>query len=128
LWTTAPRSVHGPSLIAIEDVGITTCTLGEVKNRADCIIFWGCNPAHVHPRHMSRYSIFPRGFFTKEGAKGRKIFCIDCRYTDTARCSDIFIRIEQGCDYEFLDAIRTGAARREPHAKKHCRCPGRPDR
>jgi len=98
---------HGPSLIAIEDVGITTCTLGEVKNRADCIIFWGCNPAHVHPRHMSRYSIFPRGFFTKEGAKGRKIFCIDCRYTDTARCSDIFIRIEQGCDYEFLDAIRT---------------------
>jgi len=98
---------HGPSLIAIEDVGITTCTLGEVKNRADCVIFWGCNPAHVHPRHMSRYSIFPRGFFTKEGAKGRKIFCIDCRYTDTARSSDLFIQVEQGYDYEFMDALRT---------------------
>ena len=98
---------HGPSLIAIEDVGITTCTLGEVKNRADCVIFWGCNPAHVHPRHMSRYSIFPKGFFTKDGAKGRKIFCIDCRYTDTARCSDLFLRIEQGFDYEFIGALRT---------------------
>ncbi|HJJ78132.1 MAG TPA: molybdopterin-dependent oxidoreductase, partial [Methanocorpusculum sp.] len=46
---------HGPSLIAVHDVGIPSCTLGEVKNRADRIVFWGCNPAHAHPRHMSRY-------------------------------------------------------------------------
>ena len=77
---------HGSSLIAIEDVGVPSCTLGEVKNRADRVIFWGCNPAHAHPRHMSRYSIFPRGFFTTKGHKGRKIYCVDCRYTDTAKC------------------------------------------
>ena len=62
---------HGPSLMAIEDAGLPSCTLGEVKNRADCVIFWGCNPAHAHPRHMSRYWVFPRGFFTKNGHKGR---------------------------------------------------------
>ncbi len=98
---------HGPSLMAIEDVGLPSCTLGEVKNRADCVIFWGCNPAHSHPRHMSRYSIFPRGFFTVKGHKGRKTICVDCRYTDTARCADTFIQIEQGYDYELLNAFRS---------------------
>lgn len=87
--------------------------LGEVKNRADRIVFWGCNPAHAHPRHMSRYSIFPRGFFTTKGHKGRKIICVDCRYTDTAKCADEFIQIEQGYDYELLDAFRT-VARGQP--------------
>ncbi|MGA2105756.1 MAG: formylmethanofuran dehydrogenase subunit B [Methanoregula sp.] len=100
---------HGSSLIAIEDVGVPTCTLGEVKNRADRVIFWGCNPAHAHPRHMSRYSIFPRGFFTVKGHKGRKIYCVDCRYTDTAKCADEFIQVQQGYDYELLNALRTAA-------------------
>ncbi|HOV67442.1 MAG TPA: molybdopterin-dependent oxidoreductase, partial [Methanoregulaceae archaeon] len=34
---------HGSSLIAIQDVGIPCCTLGEIKNRADVVVFWGCN-------------------------------------------------------------------------------------
>ena len=58
---------------------------------------------------MSRYSIFPRGFFTVKGHKGRKIYCIDCRYTDTARCADEFIQVQQGHDYELLNAFRTAA-------------------
>jgi formylmethanofuran dehydrogenase subunit B len=104
---------HGSSLIAIQDVGIPSCTLGEIKNRADRVIFWGCNPAHAHPRHMSRYSIFPRGFFTTKGHKGRIIYCVDCRKTDTAHVADKFIQVEQSHDYELLDAFRT-AARGEP--------------
>ncbi|HPD50913.1 MAG TPA: molybdopterin-dependent oxidoreductase, partial [Methanoculleus sp.] len=35
---------HGTSLIAVQDIGIPSCTLGEIKNRADRILFWGCNP------------------------------------------------------------------------------------
>jgi len=98
---------HGSSLLAIQDTGVPSCTLGEVKNRADRIIFWGCNPAHAHPRHMSRYSIFPRGFFTAKGQKGRKIICVDCRETDTAKVADAFVRIKQSYDYEIIDAFRT---------------------
>jgi formylmethanofuran dehydrogenase subunit B len=58
---------------------------------------------------MSRYSIFPRGFFTVKGHKGRKIYCVDCRYTDTAKCADEFIQVQQGFDYELLNAFRTAA-------------------
>ncbi|MCK4270779.1 MAG: formylmethanofuran dehydrogenase subunit B [Methanogenium sp.] len=97
---------HGSTLIAVQDVGVPSCTLGEIKNRADRVVFWGCNPAHAHPRHMSRYSIFPRGFFTGKGAKSRKMVVVDPRCTDTAKTADIHLQLEQGRDYELLSAIR----------------------
>lgn len=104
---------HGSSLMAIQDVGIPSCTLGEVKNRADTVIFWGCNPSHAHPRHMSRYSIFPRGMFMGKGQKSRKMIVVDPRTTDTAKMADIHLQLEQGRDYELLSALRV-AIRDEP--------------
>ena len=41
---------HGPRGMAFQGVGEVTCSLGEVKNRADLVIFWGSNPAESHPR------------------------------------------------------------------------------
>jgi len=98
---------HGPSIMAIQTVGAPCCTLGEVKNRADLIIYWGCNPIHAHPRHMSRYSIYPRGFFTERGFDDRTLVVVDPRPTDTAKQADIYVQVEQGRDYEVLDALRT---------------------
>jgi formylmethanofuran dehydrogenase subunit B len=104
---------HGSTLIAVQDVGIPSCTLGEIKNRADRILFWGCNPTHAHPRHQSRYSIFPRGFFTNKGHKNRKMIVVDPRNSDTAKMADIHYKVEQGRDYELLSALRV-ALRNEP--------------
>ncbi|HTY91468.1 MAG TPA: formylmethanofuran dehydrogenase subunit B [Methanocella sp.] len=98
---------HGPSVMAIQTVGAPCCTLGEVKNRADLIIYWGCNPIHAHPRHMSRYTIYPRGFFTERGFDDRTLVVVDPRPTDTAKQADIYVQVEQGKDYELLDALRT---------------------
>ncbi|BAI61645.1 tungsten-containing formylmethanofuran dehydrogenase subunit B [Methanocella paludicola SANAE] len=98
---------HGPSIMAIQTVGAPQCTLGEVKNRADLIIYWGCNPIHAHPRHMSRYTIYPRGFFTERGFDDRTLVVVDPRPTDTAKQADIYVQVEQGKDYEVLDALRT---------------------
>jgi len=98
---------HGPSFLAIFDNGYPSCTLGEVKNRADVVVFWGCNPMHAHPRHTSRYSIFPRGFFTEKGQRQRKMISIDPRETETAKLADIHLMVQQGHDYELFDAFRT---------------------
>ncbi|MCL2460167.1 MAG: formylmethanofuran dehydrogenase subunit B, partial [Euryarchaeota archaeon] len=68
--------------------------------------FWGCNPAHAHPRHMSRYSIFPRGYFTGKGHSNRNIIIVDTRKTDTAKMADALLQIKQGYDYELLQALR----------------------
>ncbi len=97
---------HGPSVLAIQEVGCPTATLGEIKNRADVIVYWGANPIHAHPRHMARYSTFPRGFFREKGEKDRTVIVVDVRRTDTAKLADYFIQIKPGYDYEVIAAMR----------------------
>jgi len=108
---------HGPSILAIQEVGYPSVTLGEVKNRADLVIYWACNPMHAHPRHMSRYTIFPRGMFTDKGKLDRYLVVVDVRRTETAEIADLFVKVKPGMDFEVLNALRTiinrGEIRRE---------------
>jgi len=97
---------HGPSILAIQEVGHPGCTLGQVKNRADVVVYWGCNPTVAHPRHMSRYTTFATGFFVPEARRGRTVIVVDTRRTESAEIADEFIRIERGGDYEVLSALR----------------------
>ncbi|MFX1411623.1 MAG: formylmethanofuran dehydrogenase subunit B, partial [Promethearchaeota archaeon] len=97
---------HGPSLLAIQDVGAPMSTLGEFKNRADLVIFWGSNPVHAHPRHLGRYSEFVRGYFRKDGRNDRFIVVVDPRNTHTAQIADLYIQVKPNEDYELLNAIR----------------------
>lgn len=97
---------HGPSILALQNVGLPSCTLGQIKNRADLIIYWGSNQAEAHPRHMSKYTSFPKGFFTKEGKKGKYVMVFDVRKTTTAEVADDFIKVAPGEDYHMLSALR----------------------
>lgn len=97
---------HGPSGIALQGVGEPTCTLGEVKNRADLVIYWGSNPAESHPRHMARYAVTTKGMFIPEGRKGRTVVLIDVRRTKSARAADLFLQIKPGKDFEALWALQ----------------------
>ena len=54
---------HGPSILGVQEVGIPTCTLGQIRHRADLIIYWGCDPWSAHPRHLERYTSFTDGRF-----------------------------------------------------------------
>ena len=56
---------HGPSILGVQEVGIPTCTLGQIRHRADLIIYWGCDPWSAHPRHLERYTNFTEGRFEK---------------------------------------------------------------
>ncbi len=61
---------HGPSILSVQEVGIPTCTLGQIRHRADLIIYWGCDPWSAHPRHLERYTTFTEGRFEKSDWKG----------------------------------------------------------
>jgi formylmethanofuran dehydrogenase subunit B len=61
---------HGPSELSVQDVGMSTCTLGQVRHRADLVIYWGSNPWAAHPRHIERYTNFSDGRFEKNEWKG----------------------------------------------------------
>lgn len=97
---------HGPTGMAYQAVGEVTCSLGEVRNRADLVIFWGANPAESHPRHLARYSLFPKGMFVPGGRKDRTCVVIDVRKTKTARMADLFIPLRPRCDFEALGVLR----------------------
>ena len=104
---------HGPSLQAVQNVGYPVATLGEVKNRADMIVYTGSNPMNSHPRHLSRYSTFPRGWFRQRGRFDRTLVTMDPKYSDTAKMSDIWVGFDQNGDYGFYNAIRAALKGKE---------------
>ncbi len=97
---------HGPSGIAFQGVGESTATLGEIKNRADLVVYWGGNPAESHPRHFTRYAVTPKGRYIPNGRKDRYVVLVDVRRTPSAPVADLFIQIKPGHDFELLWALR----------------------
>ena len=97
---------HGPSGMAFQGVGEVTCSLGEIANRGDLIIFWGSNPAESHPRHFTKYSLMPKGMFLPNGRKDRTCVLVDVRKTKSAKAADIFLQIKPRKDFEALWVLR----------------------
>jgi len=97
---------HFPTSLAFQAVGEATCTLGEVKDRADLLIFWGCNPLVSHTRHFTRYSANAKGRYLKNGRKDRTVVVVDVRPTASSKVADVFLQIKPGTDYEVLSTLR----------------------
>lgn len=97
---------HGPSIMAIQRVGESTSTLGEIRNRADLVIFWGADPATSHPRHFERYSVEPRSLTLPNGRADRTVVVIDSGETETARLADHYLQVDPGRDFELIGALR----------------------
>lgn len=91
---------------ALQRVGESTCTLGEVKNRADLVIFWHCDPVESHPRHWERYSVLPASMFRPRGRADRTVVVVDDQRTATADAADQFVPIEHGRSFHALWALR----------------------
>ena len=83
-----------------------SCTLGEVKNRADLIVYWGGNPAECHPRHFTKYSLMPKGKFVPNGRKDRTMILVDIRETPSAKAADIFLQVRPARDFEVITTLR----------------------
>ncbi|HSG69682.1 MAG TPA: formylmethanofuran dehydrogenase subunit B, partial [Planctomycetaceae bacterium] len=97
---------HAPSIMAIQSVGESTCSLGEIRNRADLVLFWGVDPARSHPRHFERYSVDPAGEFVPGGRADRTVVVIDVEPTESSALADRFLQIEPGRDFEAIWALR----------------------
>lgn len=100
------NSATAALLLARQQVGEVTCSLGELKNRADVIVFWGTNPARSQPRHFERYSVDAPGEFLPGGRKDRTVVVVDSRATETTAIADRFLSIPAGRDLEVLWLLR----------------------
>ena len=97
---------HAPSLMAQQQVGKVTGTLGEVRNRADLVVFWGSDPVSTHPRHWERYSVHAAGRSVPDGRRSRFVVVADTARTASADAADLFVPIEPGRHFEALFALR----------------------
>jgi formylmethanofuran dehydrogenase subunit B len=95
-----------PRLFAFQRAGRVSATLGEVKNRADVVVFWGADPVESHPRHWQRYSVEPQGRFVPEGRAGRTVIVIDRGRTATAEKADLYLAIDPEREFEILWTLR----------------------
>ena len=65
-----------PGILAAQELGRASATLGEIRNRADVVVFWGVDPAVRYPRFWGRYAPGPAG--THVGGRGdRTVIAVD---------------------------------------------------
>lgn len=92
--------------LAVQRVGKVSASLGEVKNRADVVVFWGVDPVVTHPRHFERYSVEPRGRFVPQGRAGRTLMVADMQRTATAERADHFLNLSPDGESATLWTLR----------------------
>ncbi len=85
----------GPAVLAMQAVGQSTCTLGEVKQRADLVVFWRADPVVTHPRFIERFV-----------PAGRVVVVVDEKETATAATAQHFLPLEPGGDGAALTTLR----------------------
>lgn len=95
-----------PRLLALQRAGRVSATLGEIKNRADVVVFWGIDPLSTHPRHLERYSVEPKGRFVPGGRADRHVIVVDSAQTPTAAMADQFISLRDDGYLPALSVLR----------------------
>jgi formylmethanofuran dehydrogenase subunit B len=65
------------AILAAQERGRASATLGEVRQRADVVVWWGVDPAHRYPRYAERYAPMPRGVHTPDGRASRTVIAVD---------------------------------------------------
>lgn len=81
-------------------------TLDEIRDKANVVIYWGCNPLESHPRHLSRFSVYPIGRYVLEGAVNREVIHIDVAETKLKKISKWFLKVKAGEDFKIAEIMR----------------------
>src|SRR3989449_3088120 len=66
-----------PAVLAAQRRGRAGATLGEIRQRADLVVFWAVDPSARYPRYGSRYAVEPRGVAAPQGRKDRTLIAVD---------------------------------------------------
>lgn len=102
----AGSNQHSAMDRAIQNVGEVTCSLGEIKSRADVLVYWRADPVTTLPRHFERYALDATGEFLPGGRSNRYLIVVDDRDTPTMARADWGIKLPVGLDFEILWTLR----------------------
>ena len=96
------------------------CTMDDIMS-SDLLLYWGSNPHHSHPRHLSKFTIYAHRSYSEIGAtRPVTLAAVEVRESETAViCHRVFRILPRG-DREFISAINKGidGEQTTPEAKK----------
>ena len=104
-------------ILAGQEHGSASATLGELRNRADVLLFWGIDLEARYPRFASRYAPGPPGIFTPEGRHSRTVIAVDIERATATVDSDVRVAIEAADELATLTALE--ACVRSPDASNN---------
>lgn len=106
VFDTTSSLLDADSTLAFQTTGAVTATLGEVAQRADVVILWGCDLVATHPRHFERYSLHPTSPWLPGGEADRTLIVVDDGENQSAEHAILELRILPGRHYEALATLR----------------------
>jgi formylmethanofuran dehydrogenase subunit B len=97
---------YGPLIERIIKKELPTCSLSEVKDKADLLLYWGANPTATHPRHLSKYTYYAYADFNPAGWYPKvTLSSIDVRQTELTAMSQPAFRINPGGDLDLISGL-----------------------
>lgn len=109
-YLAVPKSpAAAASLAAFQNSGASTATLGVIRERADLVIYWGCDPQRTHPRHLARFVEAP-GRWAPNGRSDRHVVVVTANTQLDTTFADASLRIEPNSDGAVIDWLRTTVA------------------
>ena len=93
----AGPQLDGASGLAYQELGTSTATLGDIRDRAEVVVLWRADPVTTHPRLLERLRL---------PAAGRELVVVDARRTATAEQADAFVELPADRDVEALWTLR----------------------
>lgn len=93
-------------ILAGQRRGRAAATLGELKNRADVVLFWGADPGRNYPRFIERL-VTATGTHTPEGRASRTVISMQVGTDGAVEDADSSLRIRPGDELAVLSAMRS---------------------
>jgi formylmethanofuran dehydrogenase subunit B len=105
-------TTSGPAaagLLAAQRRGRTAATLGEVRNRANVVLFWAVDPSGRYPRYWSRYAPEPVGTHVPRGRADRLVIAVSIGRDRGPAGADVQLALEPDQEVPALSVMRAVA-------------------
>jgi formylmethanofuran dehydrogenase subunit B len=101
---TSPTAAEG--ILAAQRRGRAAATLGELRNRADVLLFWAVDPAARYPRYLERYAAEPVGTHVPDGRRGRTLISVSVGEDRGPPGTEVELSLEPDEELAALSVIR----------------------
>jgi len=98
------------SVLAAQEIGRASATLGEIRNRADVVVFWGVDPSSRYPRFAERYAPEPAGIHVG-GRRDRIVIAVDVGRARGPEDADHRLEVPPNREVDLLNELAACAAR-----------------